>query len=124
MRCNNCGKFVSQEMADPEVVDSGCHGGTLTATVRIVAQCAECSDDLKETTFDVDEEIEGFCDNANHEKNVDEVTLESTERGEGKGRYRKTFYGAEGVFEVSCSCGKKAEHKWSDAIQASHMDEA
>ena len=124
MRCQQCNKFVSQEQADPEANDVSCNAGVIEGGITITIQCAECNSDLKQGELDLHEEVKDFCDDPSHEQNVDEITLEPTERGEGKGRYRKTFYGAEGTFEVSCSCGKKAEHKWSDAIQASHMDEA
>jgi len=65
-RCPDCNKFVGQEMkAEIESVDAAfevdgesCDGATVTAEVRIVAECAECSSELKEGQLTIEQELD------------------------------------------------------------------
>ena len=120
-RCPTCEKMVSLEMGDIEVSDEEYAAGKLTASVRIVRTCADCSEEMKEATFEVDEEVE-FCDTEDkkHEVTV-EAELEPLE--EGGGRYKKSFYGAVGQFKLTCSCGEEMVVEWSDKVAASGMED-
>jgi hypothetical protein len=130
MRCPSCNKFVGLEMSDPEVdsidIDDA---GLVTASVRIVRTCADCSDELKEATLDLEfeagDQLEGHMGEG-HDLSVEEVGVESIE--EGGGRYAKSYYGARVDFEVRCSCQKKdapplVSDSFEDKVPASHMDE-
>jgi len=58
------------------------------------------------------------------EYEVDEDGSERTQRGEGSGRYRKTFYGATVEARVKClRCGEEIEVTLEEYVQASDMDE-
>lgn len=125
MRCNSCSKFVSQDAGDLEA-DISWADDHLTGTVRIVQCCAECSQELKEYTFDVDVEV-AVCDDPEGEGHSTEVNyegLENDSRSEGKGRYTKTFYGFSGEVEVYCDkCKTKCTVEVKDECMASDMEE-
>lgn len=138
MRCPSCNKFVSFDAeSDPEIdgedVDKE---GNVTASVRIVNNCADCGEELKEATFDLEVDLTEACKehvNAEGEtKHVLTVEIEAsgrTERTDGKegtpSRYRRHYYGAEASIKVSCECDADFEAKadWKDEIQGSSMDE-
>ena len=54
MRCPDCQKFVSFEEQDPDVESVDLNDGTVTADVRIVNACAECSTELTEASFSME----------------------------------------------------------------------
>ncbi len=115
-------------MPDPEVTDEDVSNGTLTATCRIVLQCAECNMDLKEAMFELEQEItEHLCargeEDSEHEPSVEVTNVESAERQEGAGRVKTTFYGADVTLTVKCSCGKSFPVEWHAEEKASAMDE-
>lgn len=59
-----------------------------------------------------------------HELEIEEESSERTNRTEGKGRGRKTFYGASVEYRVNCSCkGFEFAGILEDDIQASGMDD-
>lgn len=126
-RCNNCNKFVSIEEQDPEVngleVDDD---GNVTAEVRIVNACADCGDELTETTFNMEGKVDldhNSQPGKEHELSAEEDgDSERTTRTEGKGRGLRTFYGAALECEVTCTCGATSTLRLSDDIQASRMD--
>lgn len=127
MRCPDCNHFVSFDPAEPEM-DVDFADGALTGTVRIVLNCAECGQELKDATLDVEHEItlpEHVCEGTEEvEWTIIQLSVENTDRTEGKGRGTKTFYGYEISGELVCGCGKsKVEVSVSDDIQASAMDE-
>jgi hypothetical protein len=143
MRCEDCGKFVSFDTeVEPEVEDEqidGDHenGYAYTASVRRVLQCAECNGDMKETTFDIEQEVvvEGKCEktkDGNHEFSV-ESAVEPTERTQttdrnGKriksSRYMKHFYGVSGSVTGTCEhCDIEVNFTFEDESQASSFDE-
>ena len=146
MRCPDCNKFVSFEEAEPEVesLEAGTDG-TVTATVRIVNTCMECSQELTEATLDL--ESQDVCQAASDhqctakkdatEKESFEAEEDSCERvsksgyyKKGKwvdafGRYTKTFYGAELTATVKCSHCDQAVREpvtLADYVQASSME--
>src|SRR5687767_14393235 len=57
MRCPDCNKFVSFDTeADPETNIDVAEDGAITGDVRIANNCQECGTELKEGTFDVDDD--------------------------------------------------------------------
>lgn len=55
MRCDSCNKFVSFDTeTEPDISVQLENDGTISGTVRIVNTCAECGQEMKETTFDVE----------------------------------------------------------------------
>jgi hypothetical protein len=92
----------------------------------------ECGQELKEASFDfageIPEEIIKRHEGDGHGLDLEAESGELTSRGEGSGRYMKTFYGYDVALDLRCSCQERgAESLWqgnhSDDIQASHMDE-
>ena len=164
MICPSCNKFpaystdndpevdleVSAELADIVTEekkgeeDPDLSHATVTGSVRIVLTSECCGDELKETTFDVDVEIdvvrsEGCkCDLTDLSVEDEEFTITDrmeTERPhtDKKGnvtmrkvgyRGQRRFYRAGGNIVVTCGCGKTAvTAEWKDEVQASGMDE-
>lgn len=145
MRCPDCNKFVSFEEADPEVDCLDIRGdGAVTATVRIINTCAECSQELTEATFDL--ESDAACEAVEAHKcttspqpeqrsfEAEEYECERTGRSgyykkgkwvPGFGRYAKTFYGAQLTVTVKCSACQEVVGEpvvLTDDVQASAMD--
>jgi len=134
MRCNDCNKFVSFDSdVEPEIsVDVS--GTIVSGDARIVNNCADCGTELKECSFDINEEIPGAdaheCDG---ELSVEVEGAGRTDRMEDKtrtgkpikhSRYMKHLYGAEATFKVVCDkCEFEAEIPWSDETPGSAMDE-
>lgn len=52
MRCPDCNKFVSIEIAEPEL-ELEVSDGEVTGTVRLVQICAECNTELAEANIEV-----------------------------------------------------------------------
>lgn len=100
-RCNDCNKFVSY--GDPEIetnldanIDETDGSVQVTGDVSCTLTCGDCGSQLKQTSFDVDENVpfEGMkLTDATHEVEVETSSEEGTSRTEGKGRGLKTFYG-------------------------------
>ena len=123
--CSQCTKFRSIEEQEPEV-DLDININRITGTVRIVNSCAECSNELTEANFDIDEEVLDIGEEHSgegHDLNLDADSGERTQRYEGKGRWMKTFYGFEVPYQVTCECGFSCDGSTSDDIQASLMDQ-
>jgi uncharacterized Zn finger protein (UPF0148 family) len=157
MRCPTCEKFVSLELQEPESPDvsveyngdpdarrSRTHGlgflgrapgFIITGSIRIVRTCAECGEELKEATLDIDQEVEVGEDLTAAEKTeaatvttyddaeVEDESVESIE--EGGGRYKKSYFGAEVTFVIRAGPENAvvARVTWSDKVAASQMDE-
>ncbi len=147
MRCPDCSKFVSYE--DPPTVEvesieiSGVEvsetevTATVTAIGRIVLLCAECSSELKDSEFEIEETVGHDC---THAADVTDDSLEAEEAGSdgtsrletldrrGKPiknyRYMKTYYGAEITATVTCAaCGWEDEITLCAEEQASAFNE-
>lgn len=99
MRCPSCEKFVSYDEPECEEQDSAAvDGTTVTANVRVVLKCADCGDELKEATFDLEGEaaLKAKCkaadeseDAPEHEWEVVDASYDPTDRYESidkKGR--------------------------------------
>jgi hypothetical protein len=150
MRCPDCNKFVSFDAeTEPEIdVDFDEMTRTINGSVRIVNNCAECSTELKETTFDVDIDLSAEIEDHWKEHGWKDGDAEAPEghgsfdlsddggsRSErsqthdrhGKPirnpRYSRRYYGATAVFTVACECGHNIEHQWEDEVQGSGMEE-
>lgn len=140
MRCPDCSKFVSQETGEPETdltledtrdpENKDPQMVQVTGTVRLTLNCADCGTELKEGTFEFDEEVEVPVEHLgdDHELEVDSNDGEGTERQDGKdgtpSRYRRTYYGVHVTAQVTCSCGKlDLSVELSDEMQASSFDE-
>lgn len=130
MRCPDCNKFVGLEFADPEVERLEIDGDEVACEVRIVRNCAECGQELKEAQLElsaeIPQEVADAHDGDNHDLEVEETGVDPIE--EGGGRYAKSYFGATVSFAVRCSCQKKDdaaiyEGEMSDKVAASAMDE-
>lgn len=139
MRCPDCSKFVSMEneaetTQDTEIsVDD--HGFSISVTVDVVRNCADCSTELKRGSFEMEESvpIEEGCkfrkqpESTTHGHEL-EVEAEDPEVSEsGGGRYKKNMIGAEISYTVKCSNeGCQYEHKGTltDEMAAGSFDES
>lgn len=58
MRCDQCNKFAAyDDSTEPEVDVDLNDDGTFNGNVRIVLTCNDCSQELKEASFDFDGEV-------------------------------------------------------------------
>lgn len=154
MRCPDCSKFVGLELQDPEDinldVESTLDGDQLSLSVsmtaRIVRNCAECGQELKEANIEANENVEieactiikcvrvvgeakvgdldsyDWLDDKHGEPEINETNVEQIE--EGGGRYAKSFFGANVSYVVKCKCGETLhEGEISDKCAASSMEE-
>ena len=132
MRCPDCQKFVSLEMQYPEDVtleiQTDEDGFTINMTCRIVRNCAECGQEMKEATLEAEStvlwtEVEGHSKiDKTQEFVVDEESVDQIE--EGGGRYAKSFFGASITYVVNDAEGKPVySGTIEDKVAASSMDE-
>ena len=128
MRCGSCNKFVSIEIGEPDVQDLQVSGTEVSTTIRLTKNCAECSTELADYTFEIETSNEEL-DTHNREEcslDVEEVSVENTTRTEGKNRGTKTFYGVTLEFNVTCTCQDESVYSGilKDEIQASAMEDS
>lgn len=140
-RCPSCEKFVGLEAGVPEVNDYQVSDeGEVTVEVRLALVCQDCSEEMKETTFNFSETPEDLEEHIiAHEEagddfslSLEEPTFEAEDRYEDKDRhgkpiksyrYMKHFWGVRGDITVECCCGKSFSLELFDEVQASGMDE-
>lgn len=129
MRCPDCSKFTSLEPNEPEAeveVTNDLGNAKVSGSVRVVLACADCSFELKESSFDVDLTIPlahvGECA-GDRELDLDFSPLSFDEFVPPGAKRQKHMYGAGGTITVSCECGAEGVVEWHDSIQSSHMDE-
>lgn len=149
-RCQSCEKFVSLEfdesnieINDLEVSDEWDGENVtvhVTGNVRIVRTCADCGDELKEATLDIDSEVPLTVDikphrakppkGENHcqwKKGCGDLTVEddgASGSEEGGHRYKAAYFGASTTITVTCGCGEIiASLDWSDRVSAGGMDD-
>jgi hypothetical protein len=129
-RCETCRKFVSLQMEDPELGDLAAavtSPGTATITGEVVIKrnCAECSGDMRKAELEINTEVDiDGHEGAAHELSATIADLTPIE--ESGGRYAKSFFGAQGTIDVTCSCADGvvvASCPWSDKVAASAMDD-
>ena len=139
--CPGCNKLASLETQEPELENSGLSGGTITAEFHVVRQSACCGEDMKEYTFELEQDVtdqleahlkskEHLKANEGQEDSVDDVDweLEITDEENtesGGNRYRKNMLGVTANFTVKClTCsGEAASGGLSDAVAASDFEE-
>lgn len=141
VRCENCSKFASLEMGEPEV-EGGVEieGPDVSATVRLPRNCADCGNELQEVTFELQtssDDLMSECpgeeadaENKAHEWDLpDVVSFETTERMDDKGgkikaqRYMKKMLGVEATFNVVCNrCKQEATVTLKDETNAGSFE--
>jgi hypothetical protein len=118
VRCQQCSKFVSQEVGEVEASDPDLsEDGAVTCEVRVPVVCAECSDELKEGNLTLEGEFpEAIIKKHTGEKHELSVEVESSEaiddyetkdrRGKPikNPRYQTHLYGATVELSLHCSC--------------------
>lgn len=130
MRCDQCNKFASyDDSTEPEVDVDLNDDGTFNGNVRIVLTCNDCSQELKEASFNFDgevpEEIIKKHKGDGHGLELEADAGELTNRGEGSGRYMKTFYGYDVALSLNCDCqGRGAESLWQREFYRRHSSVA
>lgn len=129
-RCPSCEKMVGleTEVEDPDGSDWEYDPatGNVTGTVRVVRKCVDCSEEMKECTFDVDVHAEPDAKTKDGDEYAVEIdTYEATETGGG--RYKKNMIGFELSGHVTRTRkGKETEvakFDASDNTQASGFDD-
>lgn len=131
MRCPDCNKFVSLEPNEPEVESLEITAtGEITAEVRFVRVCAGCSIELKEATFEVEDQLPldvmAKHKGSKHELSIAEKDCVIDESGGG--RYTANVFTMELTYSVTCSCQENGAEPLHDGeftaeCKASHMDE-
>jgi hypothetical protein len=107
--CPSCQKFVSLEPGEPEDQGVDITDNSISGQIRLVLTCSGCSQELHESTVEVEEEF-----TLDHEEGCPETegadisTIEWSLDEEGGGRFSKHLYFASGTAEVSCSECKAA----------------
>ena len=134
MRCSNCNKFASLEagevVPDVSVESDEVHGivecSSVSGEVRIALVCADCGEELKETTFEVNLSLELEHGEECEGSDLDvDFEPESVEKFEPPNAKRQThWWGAAGTATVECgSCHGKVSADWSNYAKSSEMDE-
>lgn len=120
-RCDSCQKFASLEEGDPELEgEVEVTDDTVSADVRLTRNCADCGDELLETTFSLEEhpailgttceptdELAG--DDKHHTWEAGEFEPMVTDRYDDKGgkikakRFMKRMIGVEGTVTLTCT---------------------
>lgn len=140
-RCPDCTKFVSLDQGDPEVnsieIDDSGH---ITANVRAVLNCSECSTEMKDydftTELDPDEIVEHVQMHQDageeFELSIEEGSSEAEDRYENKDRhgkpitnprYQRHYLGYSLDVKVTCSCGEEFDVTITDEEMASSFNE-
>lgn len=135
MPCPDCRPWPPVDTdTEPEADDCDiAEDGTITASVRIHNDCSGCSQELAETTFELEGSIDvGEHEGEGHELSAEVTTAQRSDRTQthdrhGKPiknyRYARRYYGVEVEIEVTCSCGAQlGSVQLSDEVQASGMD--
>jgi hypothetical protein len=151
MRCPSCSQFARQSTdSEPELeLDLDEDTGSVTGTARIVITSECCDEELKESIFDVEIDLEDAfkaCVEAregdpdvegseeDHEFEIVSESAEITERYEQRQVVRKDgtiiplktkkhFYGVHLDVGVKCNCGVSATGIYEDEVPAGEMDE-
>lgn len=106
MRCPQCNKFVGMENGDPEA-NMDFTGGTISGDVRLTRNCAECSTELKDYTYSIEQQVdvpEGH-EGEGHDLELEHDDPEVVESGGG--RYAKNMIGVSFECRIRCSCQAK-----------------
>jgi DNA-directed RNA polymerase subunit RPC12/RpoP len=153
MRCQDCAKFVSFDEPEVELqteeMTVDYEGGddlkfSAEAEARVVLKCAECSTELKETTFNLEGEFLHSCTKLpadiltqSEEEGItpEDVEFDASafDRMQDKDRrgnpirnhrYMKHMYGADVTATCKCPyCKEQIEINMRDEMQSSGFDE-
>lgn len=132
VRCPDCNKFASYDGVEAETMDESIDGVTFYSSVRVYLPCADCGTELKEYTFEVEQELIHDCTMVGPELQIASWDVNGSDRREfqdAKGRpinprYQKTFYGYEGSLKWECpECGFTDEVDLRDDAQASYFEQ-
>jgi hypothetical protein len=137
--CDECKKFASLELGEPEVINEPEYADEgVTAEVRIVRSCAECSKEMREYSFDFNTEVDTIHDHPKGSKpeyhaepdgepELDELKLGKPNKAGVKKPNKRgtTYFRCTYKFQVFCSCSKDAiyDGEFMDDVRASDMDE-
>jgi BRCT domain type II-containing protein len=148
-RCPDCNKFVGLETGDPEAEEPEVSDGDITASVRVVLNCADCGTEMKEWNAElsgtISQEAEEHLDCNNitdveHEVSAEwesDPTVEDEYRSRRPNkpkkdgtvrptpfRYQTHYYQISGSVCLTCSCGVDlGTSDLEDEIEASGFDE-
>lgn len=132
MRCPDCAKFVSMEFGDPQVEQLEVSpDGEVNCTVTLTRTCADCGNDLKTATLEMEADLSKQCMehvNADDSSDVHDLDIKEGDVNQiekSGGRYSKSYFGAEICFTITCKCDPKFEVEGtvSDEVAASDMEE-
>jgi hypothetical protein len=143
-RCPECNKFTGKDTeVDPEVTsEPTVTDGLVEMEVRMVNNCAECSTELEEITFNLEAALDGT--NLSEGSSIEWKDVKSYKDHQGKGhelsvkgepdvsrtdsaggRYAKRMYGVDAVVELQCACLEDetvCTVTMHDEVQASGME--
>jgi hypothetical protein len=66
--CRSCSKLVGLETNEPEIENEDLSEGNISVEVRLVRACADCSDEMKEYRFELEEDVSEKIEEHNKEK--------------------------------------------------------
>lgn len=122
MRCPDCNKFVGLETQDAEVGSIDITDeGDIRCDVRVSRLCSECSQELKEYTFDFDDSLPEEVIKAHNKKGCSfEIEEDGASVDESGGsRYKANVFTCSLDFSVTCACQKKdAEPIYTGSLSA------
>ena len=132
--CQQCQKFASLELGDPEVNNEPeFNNGTVTASVRIVRSCTECSTEMRDYEFEMEQEADvihvhpgesepEYRVEAEGDPEIEEVKLGKNKKPNKRGT---TFFQVKYQYSVYCTCKKEPiyEGEFADEVRASDMNE-
>lgn len=143
-RCTSTNLFASYDEPESEVESEDYSDGTITVSVRCVRPCAECSEEMAEYTFDMEQEVEcprcgAVCNTAcsgEHELDADGnklpdqapiLELESVDDPDvsesGGSRYKKNIFTCTVTANFLCTCCNESfSVELSDEAAASYFD--
>jgi hypothetical protein len=135
-QCPSCQKFAGLELQDPEVneVSLDEESQTVSVEVRIVRNSECCGDEMKEYTFNTDQELPAdlVAKMEAIKKEHPDAEFDAQEGGvdqleEGGHRYKKSYYGYTLTADINSIVDGKTQTIGSvevtDKIEASGMDE-
>jgi len=135
-QCPSCSKLCSLEMQDPEVNDVSYdeENQSVSVEVRILRNSACCGDEMKDYTFNTDQELPDtlVARMAAIKKEHPDAEFDAQEGGvdvleEGGSRYKKSYYGYTLTVDFVAIVDGKADTigtvEVTDKIEASGMDE-
>lgn len=142
-RCTSTGLFASYDEPEATVESEELAEGTLSIEVRVVRPCAECSEEMAEYTFSMEEDVEcprcgAECNtecSGEHERDEDGnkvdtapiLQLESVDEPDvsesGGGRYKKNIFTCTVSAEILCTCCNQSfDVTVSDDAAASYFE--